>query len=324
MAYGSKEVLGIFQPDIILRSGLVAGLNDLRRNAYLLDFCFASLNADPMTTKNYGQASIDSAKKWFLATDIKVKMADLIEISDLPAITLSIQPNQESYKTLGDIHYVSGEDIEISWPTLSDKFTPVSYDASTGLLVIPTAIADSLLIFPGQVIVDSVGNQVPIEEVLSRTQVKVPVGTIADFGMCVIKSAKPPQTMEIESTRTSDNYQIGCHVANDQLEAIYLHSIVMFILLRYREAYFEDRGLQVTSISSSQFAPEQDISPQQAYSRYITLKGVSEHTWPKHISDKLQGAETQIKMIGGDHLPAGHEASNSIWVGEKDALTLGS
>src|SRR6476646_6304158 len=47
---------GVFQGDIIIRTALIEGMRDIRRQPWLLDYAFASLAQDDLTKSVYGLA----------------------------------------------------------------------------------------------------------------------------------------------------------------------------------------------------------------------------------------------------------------------------
>ena len=87
---------------------------------------------------------------------------------------------------------------------------------------------------------------------------------------------------------------------------IYLHSIVQFILLRYKQAFLEERGFDRSTISSGpiyQYTGGQNIA-ELFWSRDITINGYCRQYWPKIITSKLNGIKLNgIEIIGEPSTP---------------------
>lgn len=134
-----RTATGIAQTDIIVRTAIIAGLADLRANPDLLDYVFASLPRDALTYRQYGEEQVSLAKEWFLSQEIPVFMNTRMDDSKLPCITIAMTGSSETEETLGDVSYQPAEEA-IQQPTLvySGPFTPLSYDAVTGYLRLPS------------------------------------------------------------------------------------------------------------------------------------------------------------------------------------------
>lgn len=298
---GLTEPLGIFQSDVIIRTAIIAAIADLRANPWLLDYVFASLPRDNLTLRDYGEQEVARAKEWFLKTDIKVLLGQRPFDGAPPPVCVSIHllESAEAENTLGDTHYVPREDVEADWPALSVKFDPVSYNAPTGMMKVPQLIADGVVIVPGMTVIDRHGTAHTIKDVLDGTTLSLEPGTVADFHDCYIKSAKPAYVAHLEGASFKETYAIGCHIVGEPVHLTYLHSIVVFALLRYRQALLEARGFGRSVISSSDFRIDEALQPENVFSRYINLSGYVHQYWPKDIHPKLR-AVTQVQVKGVD------------------------
>ena len=66
--------MGIFQGDVIIKTMIDLGIEEMRKNEWLLDHAFESLKSVPYVSDKYGQAGIDAAKEWFRNNKIDVYM----------------------------------------------------------------------------------------------------------------------------------------------------------------------------------------------------------------------------------------------------------
>lgn len=311
----TTESLGIHQSDVIIRTALVAAIADLRANPWLLDYVFASLAKDELTVKDYGEKEIQRAKEWFLKTNIPVFMVPRLDESKVPCITIKLVDSQESEVTLGDIHYQSTEGNDAQWPALAGPFTPTNYNAATGIMVVPQGVSDNLIIAPGMVVVDGIGKAHTIEEVFEDGSFSIKQGTIADFLGATIKGAKPAFITRLESVNYRETYQLGVHAAGEPVYLTWLHSIVVFILLRYKEALLEARGFERSVFNSSDFDRNEGISETEfVFSRYISMVGYVRQYWPKAIEPKITSFDPQIVALGENEDVEDTEFGGQLWV----------
>lgn len=295
------ESTGIASSDIILRTALVMALADIRANDWLLDFCFANLPRDKYSATEYGEKELQQAKSWFLNQNVEVIMSVRPPDNDPPAncITIALLSSGEGENTLGDVHYEPREQMESNWKPLTPQFTPISYDAITGIVTMPDNVANGITISKYMCIVDKVGTPYPIQESLTYNTFTIGKGTVADFTSCFIKPGIPTFVTSLESASFREQYYIGVHTAAEPKNLTYLHSVVVFALLRYRQPLLEARGLERSSISSSDFKAENIFGPEGYFSRYISLTGYVRHVWPTLVSERVLSVGSNIKVDAG-------------------------
>lgn len=316
------EAHGIHQSDIIIRTALLAAIQDLRANPQLLDMVFSSLPRDSQTQAEYGEKSVDSAKQWFMKTDIPVSMVPRIDEGKWPRITISLADSSEFENTLGDVHY---EPVEFSntgvWPALTTIFTPIQYNPQTGLIVLPSDITDNLIVVPGMYIVDKAGDAFQFLK-LDESGLYITPNSVIDLTNAVIKGVQPMSAVHMESATFKETYHIGLHVGQEPVYLTYLHSIIVFALLRYRQQY-EARGFERSSFSSSDFIKDEGFQSELVFSRYITISGVVRNYWPKAIVSTINSVSSIIRVNPADKLPTGPNdvtKDNALWVGQNDDL----
>ena len=134
----------------------------------------------------------------------------------------------------------------------------------------------------------------------------------------VIRGVKPGYVTSLESAEFSETYMLGCHAQGESIYATYLHSIVVFALLSYREALLESRNFERSSINSTAEGEKEMLTKQElVYSRYLQISGYVRNMWPKNISPKITGVVVQPKIVGGGVLAPGQE-STAPWLGDLD------
>ena len=319
------SALGIAQPDLIIKKAIEAGLAELRSNQWLLPYIMASLNFDDLTSSTYGQKEINQFVQWILNTNINVYMNVRLGDVTAPAVTINLVNSVESENTLSDIGPDPvQEDVPTSaagpglWPPLTNTFTPI-YTVTTGQLLLPASV--QIQLFPGLVVVDGTGKVWPIQDVLDSQTVQLQTGIVTNFVGSTIRSALPAIVQTIESMMTRDTYLIGCHVTGEPAHLVYLHSTIMFILLRGRQFFLEARGLERTELTSTDFAKNQEFEQENLFSRFISMSGFVRHSWPKFRYQKITGVSVQVIMDGMLNLPPDAQPSqDQLWIGTNDAL----
>lgn len=316
----TTEVTGIFQSDVIIRSAILTAIAELRASPWLLDYVFASLPKDQITKVEYGEKQVATAKKWFMSTNIPVFMVTRNDDIKLPAISISLIESTEAENTFSDTHYQVSEANAEVWLNLSDRFTPVSYSAATGVMKVPESLVQELILAPGMSIIDATGKEHEILEVTDATTVVIKAGTVASFTDAVVRSARPSAVTTMESVVMKEVYAIGCHAGQDY-QLMYLHSILTFILLRYKETLLEARGFERTQVNSSDLRKNEAFDPEEAYSRHIQITGYVRQMWPKAVDARITTVAMTPLLATRSDEPGGIEVVEVELDLDQDALT---
>jgi hypothetical protein len=289
-----RGALGIAQGDIIVRTAIIAGLADLRENPKLLNYVFSSLPKDALTYRNYGEEQVKLAKDWFLSQDIPVFMNTRVDESKVPCITIGQASSNEAEASLGDVHYdTTEEDYDEEPIVYGGPYNPLNYVASTGVLTMNSSF--DLNVFPGQYVRDNRGGMHLISDVLDAYTLVIDPNLNVPLSGLYVVSAPKKKTVSLESVEFRETYEIGCHAHSEPAYLTYLHSILIFILLRYKEELLEARGLTRTSISSGPVMVNQSFQiSQPVYTRMTTLAGFVHQYWPKFFTGVIQGVVPQI------------------------------
>lgn len=322
------EALGIHQSDVIIRSAIIAGLADLRANSWLLKYVFASLPRDELTRTayDYGEQEVARAEEWFLKTNIPVFMNTQLDSASFPCITIGLQESVEAEATLGDVHYVPAERTQAAWPALAGPFHPEAYAPATGVMKLPESIATAVVLAPGMVIIDSVGQAHSIIKIVDDVTVQITANTIADFTNALLKGAQPQFVTTLESIALRETYQIGLYVHGTATHLTYLHSIVTFVLSRYKETLLEARGFERSTLSWSSVALSERHLPELVFARTGQLTGFVRNYWPKLVVPTVDGIEGPISIgtpgsAGVKFVDAsGNSSTDEEWLADQDSL----
>jgi hypothetical protein len=284
-----SEVKGIYPSDLIIGSAINTALQRLRDDPSLVDDIFAKFTDDDMTSQQYGQSYIDQAKKWFLSTNVPVSMTYRVDEADCPIITIGLQESTEAEQTHSDVHYVPEEDLDdTNWPPLTQKFDVVQYAASSGLIVLPASVTSTVMPAIGMSILDAEGRAYPLIEILDDETVAIAPMTIASFRGAVLKGPRSKLVSNVESVNFRETYVVGCHVMGESSHLSYLHSIVLYSLLRYKQDLLEGRGLERTTLSSAEFRRNDLTGNELMFSRAIIVNGFVRQSWRKNKLERIQ------------------------------------
>jgi hypothetical protein len=287
------EIKGVFQGDVVVRTAIIRSMDNVRNDPKLLNYIFHYLAEDELTRDVYGEKQIELAKEWFLKTDVPVFMNFRVAEEAIPCITISLQESQESDQTHGDVHYVPQEPTAGDWPALTPQFTPLAYSPTSGIMVLPEALMGDSTVAAGMIVQTRAGRQFPIQQNLGDDEISLKPGTVADFTDAVIIGPKERYATTIESVTFKEVYQIGIHVQGDPSYLLYLHSILQFMLLKYKQELFETRGFERTQLSSTDFRRNLEFENEVVFSRFITVTGYARYYWPKSVNPLVEVVETQ-------------------------------
>lgn len=322
---------GICQSDVLIRTAIIAALEDMRENPWMLDYVFAWLRQDDLTVKTYGEVEMAEAKDWFLNTDVVVTMAYRQDRPQLPCIGIELVDSSEEQQgtALGDVHYEPDEDTNATEVVIKPRpvlsFTPKSYDSATGTVQLPDDLnTDS--IFTDMVLYDAASNRgYPILEVVGDNSFTIAADTKANFTKAYIAPISSFYTVRMESAAYRETFRLRCFVAGSVTHLFFLHSVLTFILLAYKEQYLEGRGFDRSVPTAQGVVPmdgEKD-GPEVIYTRDTILTGYVRQYWPKpgSLTRKIDGILVYpIKVIDGGTTPPAilQNAADQGWAMEDD------
>lgn len=295
---------GVFSSDVVIRAAIVQGLRELRANPWLLDYCFSWLMYDDLTNQEYGKKEIDEAKKWFLSTPVEVRMSTLSDSPVFPLISIHLSESVEDQSSLGDVHYHPISDatphIVGTGPNIQ-TFTPTSYDPDTGIIT-HTGTIKALV---GQTLLDTHNNTgYEILEVSSKSFKIEPNCIGVDFRNAQIVPRFDTKHVHLESLMFRETYTMGVHASGHQRYALYLHSILVFIMLRWKEVYLERRGFERSTLASGPLSENENFAggPEVVFSRTVQTTGYIRQYWPKLVTDRAESTEVTIYDSSGNTL----------------------
>lgn len=302
--------MSLFLGDLRIKAALTLGLEDLSKNPWLLDDVLGDTVANEYMRRFYG-SQIDSCKQWLANNRINILLSERDDKMEFPSITIELGTSNEKsdMKHMGDLSTQSMKlipnDINKPIPYVV-KPTAGTYDSGTGIFTFGSAV-NLNAVSTGMVLVDpATGNGYVIQSVTVANQVNLLTGLTINAAVYAIIPQYQFYETKIGHVFMQEPYKIVCN-AMDQQTLLWLHSIAVYSLLRYRQTLLEKDGFAESAISSSKMYANPDYSDagQVIWSRDINLTGQVENRWymqPHRIIENVaygnaNGYEGGIKII---------------------------
>lgn len=276
--------MSLFLGDIRIKTMLEVGLEDISKNDWLLNDVLGDTLGNQYLRERYG-TQIASCKQWLANNRIYIFMSERDDKMEFPCITIEMGTSNEKsdMKHMADLSTQSAilypNDINKPIPFVL-KSTQGSYNAGTGVFTFASDV-DLSAVAPGMILVNpGTGNGFAIQSVTMANQVNLMPNMSIPAGHYGIIPKFQQYEAKIGHTFMQETYKITCH-ALDQQTSLWLHSIAVYSLLRYRQVLLEKDGFAESMISSSKMYPNPDHSDggQVIWSRDINLTGQVENRW---------------------------------------------
>jgi hypothetical protein len=321
----------IHQSDVFIREAILLGLEDIRKNIWLLDDILGDFTNNQYLTAKYAK-QVEAAKEWFLNNNVDVVMGMRNDMDRLPqvSITLGSSSERSEMKTLADS---SVETVKLlpngigkPIPYVVKPFRILSYDISTGEVICDPATNLSGISEAGMILVNpTTGEGYQIQSLTPDG-----IGLLPGLQVPITSYGVVPQFQyyeaRIEHTFFSESYSIECTASGDPQVLLWLHSIVLYSILRYRESLLEANGFSESTVSSSDIQVNSAYGSgggERAFSRMITLNGMTESSWiktPRRFVESMilaentpEGLTGGIKILSNAHTPQSIDITKESW-----------
>ncbi len=276
--------MSLFLGDIRIRTAIELGIEDIMKNDWLLNDVLGDTLGNKYLRERYG-SQINSCKQWLANNRINFYLSERDDKMDFPNIVIELGNSNEKsdMKHMADLSTQS----VILYPNDINKPIPFvlkpvqgSYNAMTGVFSFGSDV-NLAAVAPGMVLVDpNNGTGYVIQSVTMANQVNLLVGLSISPGVYGIIPKFQHYEAKVGHTFMQEDYKIICN-AMDQQTLLWLHSIAVYSLLRYRQVLLEKDGFAESMISSGKMYPNPDYSDagQVMWSRDISLTGQVENRW---------------------------------------------
>lgn len=321
--------MSLFPGDVIIKTAIELGLEDLRKNEWIVEDIFSEFIENPLLAQKYGMKEIEAAKEFIRNNKIHIFMAHRLDKEEFPCVTIALGESNEdkSLSTLGDqsidIEEYDPSEIGKPIPWIIKPFEPISYDEDTGTMVIPKN--DSFkYVSAGMLLVNSEnGNAWTIKGKKAGNKILLAEGTEIDGNKFAIAPKYSGYRARRERIISQENYSIGCHVSGTPANLLFLFAFVKYSLLRYREGLLEHNNFQLSNIACTDMIKNQHFQTDNIYSRFIQLSGQAEESWIKTPYRKIEAVDlydsqnqiTGIKILSNEDTDEdSEEAENDLWI----------
>ena len=301
--------MGILATDVLIKTMIEAALADLRKNNWILDDIFDGLANDPLAKGDFGYKEVERAKEWFLGNAIEVYLSNRIDTPRFPCITVVKLSSREMQERAAMADGFETEDIEPRGITTQAQkilpaFTPKAFDKAKGIVTLPDGVTTSKVL-SGQFLVSKRSSKAYIiGQVLTESQFQISANISDDFTEAYIAPPTSLWNLQKELTFLEESFAVGMHAESDLNQAIWLRQLTQYIFLRYREAYIERRGFELSTFNVGSI----DINPhfngtEMVFTCMMTVSGQVEANFIKYAAPKLQKVRGGIRIIDGPKTP---------------------
>jgi hypothetical protein len=327
---------GIFQGDILILNAIQLGIEDMRKNPWLIQHMLEDLALSPYLKEKYGQKQIDACKEWFSNNQIDVYMYPRDDRDRTPCVTITMNSSNEKpeMKTEGDLSpftkILYPNEIGKPIPYVVKPFLPTDYNELTGGLSVPNTV-DLSLVAPKMILVNPAdGTGYVIQHIMAGQLFIGPNQAVSASELGIIPQFQYYEA-RIERSFFEESYAIECHASGDIQTVMWLWSIVMYSLLRYRQSLLESNGFAESVLSSGPPGLNMMWSTEggeKIYSRNINLIGQVQQTWikaPHRIIENVRLGQpvdctfaNGIKILSNLNSPAFIEPEQQLWTTVQD------
>lgn len=319
--------MGIKSTDLYMYAALSAAIEDMRKNTHVWNDVIGDVVGDPLLSPVYGKKEIDKFRL-FMSKDIQVNVEHTIDMAKLPAIAIRVGGGTEITDKTGDalgdgyeMEKVSSNSLE---GVVSPKvirlgpLTPENYDNISGKVTMPDNISlaniyDSMFVF------DEVNKkQYAINLVQDDKILYIDQKANANLNGMTIR-VEQTQYANIRRTYFSNEDVTFICMATEAVEVLYLYSLMLYMIGRYRISLFDSKNFKAATINYSPLYKIME-EPNNVFARDITMRGHVEHSYIEHTGILTQGISTRIDIDTMPESPADlqDDANNQGWGSPED------
>lgn len=282
--------MGVIPTEVLIKTAIEGGINDLKKNQWVIPDIVSWYSADFLSRKEYGYNEIEAFIKFILSNKFPVYLDFRLDSPEFPCITISSMPRveNESRAVLADFDEITTEATPLSNNIIYvyEPFTPKGYNPQNGFLVFPENLNTSK-VAPGQFLVSSSGKAYPILGVVDEYTIRIKTQIIDDFKTVFVIPIISAFNVHRESTFVNESVIIGIHAAGNPLFLTWTHDLIWYVLLRCKEAFLEARGFELSAVRSEPPFLNESFPADRIFTRNIILSGSTRFSWVKFKAPRL-------------------------------------
>lgn len=311
--------------DVIILTAIRLGIEDIRRNQFLIDDIMCQFESDPYLKQSWGKQQIDRFKDFISKTKINVVMETrLPDTSKLPAIIVKIGGGQEdpAKQGLGDSTHFEDVAPEAALGNYTSPLiilgpvTPESFDSTTGEITFADGV-DLSGVFAGQFVYDEINRQhYEIQLILDDHTILIDSGLSPNLQNMTIRPTKNAVRHTKKSIWFYENYTLTC-MSTEPNELMFLYSLVLYILGRYKKNLFEARNFEIATYSYTEiYPPNPGDDTNLLFARDVNLRGRVEHSFIESTDLLIEGVSPKLLIdpdLDGDGEIAADKTPESLY-----------
>ena len=192
-------------------------------------------------------------------------------------------------------------------PFVVKPFVPTSYDSALGEVGIDPTTPGFSSISAGMILVNPANGEGYVIQSVTAGIITIEDGLNIDATQLAIVPKYAFYEARIEHTFFQDSYVIAVYAHGDVQTLVWLHTIALYTILRYRESLLEASGFAESSVSSGEILEDpayEGPGGELGFIRLINLTGQIENTWIKQPRRFIEtvAIEEDVncdEMIGG-------------------------
>jgi hypothetical protein len=302
--------MAILATEILIKTAIEAGIEDLKRNPWMIDDIFNGLVGDPLSSLEYGAKEVQDAREWFLNNKINVYLGFRVDLPTMPAVSIVRQSVTEaldrtSLADEGLLEEIDHRQADRVPDQVLTKFTPQAYDREQGLILLPEPLTTAQ-VAKGMFVVNSDGKAYQIIATPSIRAIQIQPNTKVNLTNAVITPATKLWNLHRELTYFHESFQIGVHSTSEPVVNLWFTQIMTYILLRYKEAYIENRGFELSTFSITGTQLNDNFTMERVFSSFFNFTGTVQADWIKFIAPKLANTSANFdiaKVVTGEKQP---------------------
>jgi hypothetical protein len=211
----------IFPGDVIIKTAIELGLEDLKKNPWIIDDIFSDFIENPFLKQKYGIKEIQRAKEFFFNNKIHIFLHHRLDKEEFPCVTIGVGSSSEdkSLATLADyspfVQELDPSEINKPLSFIVPSFIPKSYDQATGTLTLPTT-ENFEYISEGMILVDiDTGSGFIVRGKKSPDKIMITPETELNGTNYAIAPKYQFYRARSERIISQETYNIGCHAHGD-------------------------------------------------------------------------------------------------------------
>lgn len=137
----------------------------------------------------------------------------------------------------------------------------------------------------------------------SSPEAEATIGDVDFDNPVTVDPDDPTKQKSWRGVMANDSYTLACFVYGEPEYCLFLHSVLLFTVLRVKDKLLDERGFMCNSFTNGPFTRYGDTpTTENIFTRSITLNGKVRHTWPVRL-DCINNSATILTDVETNLVP---------------------